>query len=296
MSADLQIQASDRAAIEAMSQDARELLIASNLDQAKAWLDAALAVPSPDPRTIADYRIQIAAVEQMARQLRVSRELQVDAQAMVRRAERGVGLAIRKGQEDGTIMTQADGAAVRSGDLLLKEEKVSSSDFFPSSRTMTETYALTDNVTDEQFEQALDEAKEEGNVSRANVVRKVHEVVDRPTAWDRWDEVRDLAARGLSVYDAHERVDYPSSASALYRAASARGIRFASAKTVNKQTRFANDMLERTSFSVANMLEGLRADLHFDYVTDDTRDRAVERLIAARTNINALIRDLNKGL
>ncbi len=34
-------------------------------------------------------------------------------------------------------------------------------------------YALTDDVTDEEFDTAIEEAKGEGNLSRANVVRKV---------------------------------------------------------------------------------------------------------------------------
>ena len=44
-------------------------------------------------------------------------------------------------------------------------------------------YALTDNATDDQFESALTEARDEGNVSRANVVRKLKaaNVVDMAT-------------------------------------------------------------------------------------------------------------------
>ncbi len=40
-------------------------------------------------------------------------------------------------------------------------------------------YGLSDHVEPEQLEEALIDAKAEGNLSRANVVRKV--------AWDRWN-------------------------------------------------------------------------------------------------------------
>ena len=36
-------------------------------------------------------------------------------------------------------------------------------------------YALTDNTTDAEFDDALNTARDEGNVSRANVVRKIKE-------------------------------------------------------------------------------------------------------------------------
>lgn len=45
--------------------------------------------------------------------------------------------------------------------------------FFASGTDMSQTYAVTDGVTDEQFEVAIAEAKAEGNLSRANLVRKV---------------------------------------------------------------------------------------------------------------------------
>lgn len=44
-----------------------------------------------------------------------------------------------------------------------------------NSRTRAGIYALTDNATDAEFDAALDEARAEGNVSRANVVREIKE-------------------------------------------------------------------------------------------------------------------------
>ena len=44
---------------------------------------------------------------------------------------------------------------------------------FGTTEERRDTYAVADDVTNEQFDAAIDEAKAEGNLSRANVVRKV---------------------------------------------------------------------------------------------------------------------------
>lgn len=46
-------------------------------------------------------------------------------------------------------------------------------EFFKSQEDGTATHAVTDGVSNERFDEAIDEAKAEGNLSRANVVRKV---------------------------------------------------------------------------------------------------------------------------
>jgi len=45
--------------------------------------------------------------------LNLSKEIQLDALEMVRRAERGVGLAIRKGQAEGTVAAPGDNTTAR---------------------------------------------------------------------------------------------------------------------------------------------------------------------------------------
>ena len=108
------------------------------------------------------------------RQLGLSKEIQLDAQEMVRRAERGVGVAIRKGQDEGTIRTRADGGApshrsVLNGDTT--EYKPGPTAFAAPHELTGQAgqnngiYGLTDGVTDEHFEEAVAEAKSEGNLS-----------------------------------------------------------------------------------------------------------------------------------
>ena len=101
-------------------------------------------------------------------------DAELSAAEIVRRAERCIGLAIRKGQEEGRI--------AQRGDIGARGGKVGSrrgghlgrtSEIFGSRDEGTDTYAMTDGVTDAQFESAISEAKAEGNLSRANVVRKV---------------------------------------------------------------------------------------------------------------------------
>lgn len=93
---------------------------------------------------------------------------------MVRRAEYALGKTIRKGQAEGTVNTQRDGGPrpPRKGDLFTDGIKVSPRDLVPPGKTAVETYALAD-AGEEKFEEALTEAKAEGNVSRANVVRHI---------------------------------------------------------------------------------------------------------------------------
>jgi hypothetical protein len=103
----------------------------------------------------------------------LSKDCQLDAQEMVRRAERAVGLVIRKGQAEGTIGTQAAGgwrARLQSPESKLKTSKEL---IGSGSQVMTDTYAMTDDVTDTEFDQALGADRKEGKLTRANVLRKI---------------------------------------------------------------------------------------------------------------------------
>lgn len=92
-----------------------------------------------------------------------------------RRAERCIGLAIRRGQEEGRIAKRGDkgasaGSALKGGkpEGRRGDHLVSSGRFFGNRSEQLETYAMTDGVTDADFDSAIEEAKAEGNPSRAN--------------------------------------------------------------------------------------------------------------------------------
>jgi hypothetical protein len=114
-------------------------------------------------------------------QKKLSEGIQLDAIEMVRRSERALGLAVRHGQSTGQVARRGDaggtsglrGNATRTS----RGEHLESSDqYFGSDVERNAVYQVTDDVTPEQYDLAISVAKDEGNLSRANVVRKVQEV------------------------------------------------------------------------------------------------------------------------
>jgi len=126
---------------------------------------------------------------------------------MVRRAERGVGLAIRKGQDEGTVATLSEnrsyaGQVARAhqrGETPLMRPKPSATEI-ASEHHVTHSRQpgvcdLADHVTDERFDEALTEAKDEGNLSRANVARKVRGETPATAAGSRHEVRRHVGLR-----------------------------------------------------------------------------------------------------
>lgn len=174
------VPAANMAALERLDPLHQELALTNMLGEARQWL--AHAVEATQPRPASTFRAMVATVAETAKQLGLSKEIQIDAQEMVRRAERLVGVAIRKGQAEGTITSRGSG---RRGRGLIADTAISPPSPYDYADHTTlygdgtaagggnGVYALADDVTDEQFDQAIEQAKDEGNMSRANVVRKV---------------------------------------------------------------------------------------------------------------------------
>jgi hypothetical protein len=180
-------------------------MVTAALIESRSWL--AVAMQGTDPTPIAEIRAWAKTVEEATKQKNLGREIELEAAEMVRRADRGIGVAIRKGQDAGEIAKRGDiGGAPspgqrgslpgtrRSG----TDHLVSPKSFFGNSDEAVDTYAITDGVTDEQFEAAVTEAKAEGNLSRANVVRKVKKQTGPTTRDQRADLIADLAQQGFS--------------------------------------------------------------------------------------------------
>jgi hypothetical protein len=122
---------------------------------------------------------------------RKCKDAQLAAAEIVRRAERGIGVAIRRGQQNGEMAKRGDGrghgaAGVHGGNLndRYDDHLASPGSFFRHGDERADTYAMTDGVSDADFEDALGEAKAEGNLSRANVVRKTRQQRRIPRASD----------------------------------------------------------------------------------------------------------------
>ena len=80
-------------------------------------------------------------------------------------------------------------------------------DFFTSNNDRTSTYAVTDDVSDEEYDAVLEEAKAEGNLSRANVVRKVKNLPTFSEAQaEKWQQIADLANDRLTSSQIAKRV------------------------------------------------------------------------------------------
>lgn len=155
--------------------------VTAMLSHSRTGLLAAIA--AQDLPEIVMWKAKASAIQDMAKQLQLGRDLQLDAAEFVRRAERGLGVAIRDGQASGSVNGIGNhdnrGNGSQSGrNHLTGSSKKSPLDFAPAhelqgaNRAGEGIYAMTDGVSDEAFEQALAEAKEEENLSRANVARK----------------------------------------------------------------------------------------------------------------------------
>lgn len=138
-----------------------------------------VAIAAQDLPGIAVAKQRAATIQEIAKQVRMGKDMQLNAAEFCRRAERGLGVAIREGQANGTVETTSEG---KSRGPAIRDHRVDSvmikpkpSDFANAtelSGNNSGIYHLTDGVNERQFEEALAEAKAEGNLSRANVARK----------------------------------------------------------------------------------------------------------------------------
>ena len=160
----------------------REALITNTLEQSAELLS--LVTRATDPAAFAKAGKSSAEMaSHYAKRLDISKDLELDAAQNTRRWEKALGRAVIAGQEDGTIET--------SRDRLSRAGLISSGHHVENmmSKTPRRAYVtpeewggngagirhLVEGVADADFDSALAAARAEGNVSRANVVRKIKE-------------------------------------------------------------------------------------------------------------------------
>ncbi len=142
-------------------------------ERAKSWL--AHALEHGGIEQIAELKSQAEAIRVYTMSKQLGKDAELSAAEIVRRAERGIGIAVRRGQGNGEFKTSGDAAASRLGKPSLTKEglpKRSANDFFASNDDKTQTYVMAD-ADDASFDEALAAAKADGNLSRRNVVGKV---------------------------------------------------------------------------------------------------------------------------
>lgn len=269
----------DVALLESLSKEQQELAVTRMLDQSKQWLERAMEATNP-AREVSEFKAFVATVAEAAKQKKLSEGIQLDAVEMVRRAERALGVAIRKGQHAGEIAKPGDiggippGAMTRSSNRL---DLAKPTDFASPDELSKASYPMTDGVSAEEFEAVLTEAKSEGNMSRSNVVRKIKNLPTfSETQAAKWQTVADLAADRFTSAQIASRVGMNERS--LRRIAKQRGITFPADEVIGKTRRIDGiDVLERivssieTDASVIGLIE-------FNDITPEQADEWLQRL------------------
>lgn len=180
---DLALIATDPTQLEPLGPGDAGQFVVLACERAKSWLTQAIEHGEIDQ--IIEVKSQAEAIRVYTRQKELGKDAELAAAEIVRRAERGLGIAVKRGQDDGTIRTQGqsggpkapyqrgDGRTVQV-DPRCDDSKISPTSVFASVGERKAAYALAD-VPDDEFEDALDEARSEGSLSRANVKRKATE-------------------------------------------------------------------------------------------------------------------------
>ena len=178
------------AALEASDPERAELEITDALTFSNEMLRAVSDVTAHAPATGADLasagigaaKLTAVRAAEFAKRLDLSKDTVLEAQMQQRRWERALGAAIREGQAAGEIARRGQRTS-DSGSEVAPAHFATQRELQGKPGENNGIYALTDNATDDQFESALTTARDEGNVSRANVVRKLKaaNVVDMAT-------------------------------------------------------------------------------------------------------------------
>ena len=185
-----------------LPQAQQEMAVSMYLEQARDRLADALERTGPE--AVANIKAEVATAAEATKQLGLSKEIRDDATEMVRRAEYALGKAIRKGQEEGTVATRATATrelrARERGDITSQVPRATDiePDFYSNSRKGSAISQLSEGATEEEFEEALGDARGEGNLSRANIIRKIKGVQSGETRQQRADLIQKLAREGYS--------------------------------------------------------------------------------------------------
>jgi hypothetical protein len=149
---------------------------------------------------------------------------------------------------------------------------------------------MTDDVSDEQYEAVMAEARDEGNLSRTNVVRKIKNL---PTFSEqnaaKWNVVRNLAEERLTSAQIAKRVGMTEAG--LRTGARREGITFPADEVLGKTRRINGlEVMER----IVSSLEGDESALDLVGFEDITPEQAAEWLQRLASPFRALNRMKNR--
>lgn len=154
------------AAIDAAADPGEFVVVA--LERGKSWLAEALAHGDLD--ALVSAKGWAATLRTATMQKQLGKDAELAATELVRRAERCIGLGIRQGQAAGEVCDVGQVPGRPSTPDVVINDIVSRDEWTGNGAGIRH---LTDDVSDDQFEQAIEEARAESNLSRSNLVRKV---------------------------------------------------------------------------------------------------------------------------
>lgn len=284
----------------------REIMVTGLIETAARSLREAVKAGEP-AEVMSAYKDQTAAIADLTKRIDVSKDAVLDAQVLQRSAERSLGVAIRQGQEDGSIARKGQGGGpksdyVRNGSHIsvisssnVEQDVPGPMDFASRAELHghsggTGIYALADNGTEEDFEAALTEAREDGNVSRMNVVRKLKERVERAEVESASSEAKrtDMLAwhqqlaetyplpRLAFEAEGHERHSTAEAFASAARDTYKVSYRF-NEKSYAKHVAQSQDWLDRSSMSIEVSL-GVLSHIDFSTITPEQAEEALQRI------------------
>lgn len=267
------------------------------LNQAVLALTTALdQMPISD---VANLKAKVATVATATKELGMSKEAQELAVEAVRRAEWALGRAIRKGQEEGTVSTKGSNSGLR-GSVLSTEPEASPSDFASDLElydrpSQGKAGILTiGEASPDEFDAAIEEAKAEGNLSRANVARKIKRnkpAEAKPSGRAaKADLLRELAAKGYTSHQMCKELDY-ARADQVRELAREYDIDIPADRVRGKAHRFNH---QRVLDNVTEAVEVAAISLRDIDPAQLDKDEALERLDSLTASIRALSKATNR--
>jgi DNA-binding NarL/FixJ family response regulator len=257
-------------------------------ERAKQWLTEAIQHGEID--AVVEVKSQAEAIRVYTTQKHLGRDAELAAAEIVRRAERGIGLCVRKGQEEGTIRKASETSQWVPDREVIKNSPL---DYFAGIPERQDAYAMTDDVTDEQFDEAIETAKAEKNLSRANVVRKVKgEVADDVSR--RADHARELAASGHTTDQIAQRLAYsrPGCMKFLQR----HGIEVPADAIVGRSHRINSTRIVSATVEAVDGIGVLFPQIDYSTLDREHLDYWVSSLEAAIRSLTTLKNNLKKEL